>query len=78
MKKHLLRKMSGAGDEMVAEWTETASAEELAKIEAEFKELTGKGYFAANLDTKELVKEFDPNADILLIPHMQGGLDACA
>lgn len=69
----VLRKMSGAGDEQVAEWNETTSPEELAKIETEFNEAVAKGYFAADLDKTELIDKFDPNANILLIPRMMGG-----
>jgi len=33
------------------------------------------GWFAADISDKRnvLIREFDPNADILLIPKMQGG-----
>ena len=72
-KMKIMRKMSGKGDECVAEWNETTSPEELAKIEVEFKEMTKNGYFAADIDKGELIKEFDPQANILLMPHMQGG-----
>ena len=68
-----LRKMSGAGDETVAEWDETTTKEELDKIETEFKALMAKGYFAADLKQNALIKKFDLQTDILMIPRMQGG-----
>ena len=73
MKKFQLRKMSGAGDEMVAEWTETTSKERLDEIEKEFNEMMKAGYTPANLDTNELVREFDPNANMLMLPRVAGG-----
>ena len=69
----IMRKMSGAGDEQVAEWNETTTPEALKAIEEEFKSLTASGYFAADIDKNELIREFDPNANILMIPRMQGG-----
>ncbi len=68
-----LRKMSGLGDEVVAEWTETSTPEDLAKIEKEFNECMKAGYFAANLTTNEIVQKFDPTADMLYLPRLQGG-----
>lgn len=72
--KRVLRKMSGRGDETVAEWTDTATPAELAKIEAEFNKAMKAGYFAADVAKGELVTKFDPEIDTLLIPRMQGGL----
>ncbi len=72
-RKFKLTKMSGRGDELVAEWTDKTSPEELAKIEAEFKSLMAKGFFAADLSTNELVKEFNSGTDMLMIPKMAGG-----
>lgn len=69
-----MRCMSGAGDHTVTEWdTETLTAERLTELETEFNQRMKDGYFAANLQTETLVKEFDPNADTLFIPRMQGG-----
>ena len=69
-----LRRMSGHGDELLAEWeVETATPARLAEIEAEFKSLMARGYFAADLATNELIKEFKADTSILMIPHMQGG-----
>ncbi len=58
---------------MVAEYNETTSPEALEKIEKEFNALMKQGYFAANLDTNEIVKDFDPNANMLMMPRMVGG-----
>jgi len=69
-------KMSGKGDETVAEWDiETVSPERLEEIEKEFAQMTANGYFAADVTDKrnELIQKFDPNADILMIPNVQGG-----
>ncbi len=71
--KHVLRKMSPAGDEQVAEWTEATSKEELQKIEAEFTALRKAGYFAADMDKAELIRDFDPEVNIVLIPRVAGG-----
>ena len=71
-----LRQMDGTGDSVLAEWdTETVTPERLAEIEADFKQKLREGYFAADITDKknELVDRFDPNADLLLIPKMQGG-----
>lgn len=75
MKRQMTR-MSGKGDEMLKEWdTETVSASELKEIEAEFNKRMKEGYFAADItDGKnEIIQKFDPAADILLMPRMQGG-----
>lgn len=69
-----LSRMSCKGDEAVAEWdTETVTPEALAAIEAEFNQLVKDRYFAADLDKKELIREFDSEANMILIPRMQGG-----
>ena len=70
-----MRKMSHKGDERVAEYSETTSPERLAEIEAEFNRFMEQGWFAANVtDGKAvLIKKFNPAADILLIPRVQGG-----
>src|SRR3989338_3633638 len=71
-----LRMICAGGDKTLAEWdTETVTAERLAEIEKEFKNKMTKGWFAADITDKRdvLIKEFDPNAEILLIPRVQGG-----
>lgn len=71
-----LRMICAGGDKELAKWnTETVSPERLAEIEKEFNEKMAQGYFAADISEKrnELIKKFDPNADILLIPRVQGG-----
>lgn len=64
------------GDKVVAEWdTEVVSPQRLTEIETEFKEKTAAGWFAVDITDKRdtLIKKFDPNAEILLIPRVQGG-----
>ena len=71
-----LRMICAGGDKTLAEWyTETVSEERLAEIEKEFNEMVAHGYFAADISEKKnvLIREFDPNAEILLIPRVQGG-----
>ena len=75
---HQLLKVSGKGDELIAEWTEVGSPE--ARIaEREFKELVeGKGWSAFVLDPEAVahrrIGRFEPEAEtILLIPRMAGG-----
>jgi hypothetical protein len=64
------------GDKVVAEWdTETVSPERLKEIETEFKEKMAAGWFAVDINEKrnQLMREFHPDAEILLIPRVQGG-----
>jgi hypothetical protein len=70
-----MRKMSHKGDEKVADYCETTTPERLAELEAEFNKYMEAGWFAADVtDGKSvLIKKFDPAADILLIPRVQGG-----
>lgn len=71
---HKITKMNGKGDETVLEYdSETVSTERLAEIEREFNEMMKKGYIPADLETNEIIKEFRPNTDILMIPRIQGG-----
>ena len=53
-----------------------SSQQRLAEIEKEFNEKVAQGWFAADISEKRdvLIREFDPNAEILLIPRVQGGL----
>ena len=72
-----LRMICAGGDKTLVEWdTETVNAPRLAEIEREFNEKVAQGWFAANISEKRdlLIREFDPNAEILLIPRVQGGL----
>jgi len=64
-----------AGDKVLAEWDTTTSPERLKEIEAEFNEKMRQGYFAADIKDKRdvLIREFDPDAEILLIPRVVGG-----
>ena len=74
--KHRLTRMSAKGDEVLCEWdTATISDTELAKIESEFNQKVKEGYFAADLQSNEIIKNFDSNTDILLLPRMAGGCD---
>lgn len=68
-----LRMMSSKGDEVLATYDETTTPDRLKEIEDEFNAKMAKGYFAADLDKETLIREFDPNANIMLIPRVQGG-----
>jgi hypothetical protein len=64
------------GDKTLAEWdTEAVSEQRLAEIEKEFKDKVAQGWFAADISDKKdvLIEDFDPKAEILLIPRVQGG-----
>jgi hypothetical protein len=72
-----LRMICAGGDKTLAEWdTETVSQQRLSEIEKEFKDKLAQGWFAADISEKRdvLIRDFDPNAEILLIPRVQGGL----
>jgi hypothetical protein len=72
-----LRMICAGGDKTLAEWdTETVSQQRLSEIEKEFNDKVAQGWFAADISEKRdvLIREFDPNAEILLIPRVQGGL----
>jgi hypothetical protein len=72
-----LRMMCIGGDKTLAEWdTETVLPEQLAEIEKEFNEKVAQGWFAADISDKRdvLIQDFNPKAEILLIPRVQGGL----
>ena len=71
-----LRMICAGGDKTLAEWdTETVTSQRLAEIEKEFNEKVAQGWFAADISEKRgvLIRQFDPNAEILLIPRVQGG-----
>ena len=71
-----MRMLCSQGDRVIAEWdTETVRPERLAEIETEFKEKMAAGWFVVDIKEKrnQLIREFDPNAEILLIPRVQGG-----
>ena len=62
------------GDKTLAEWeTQTVSPQRLTEIEREFNEKLSQGWFAADISEKRdvLIREFDPNAEILLIPRVR-------
>lgn len=74
--KRTLRKLSQQGDELIAEWEPTTvRRRRLEEIEREFNLLQQKGYFAADItDGRDLlIDKFDPDAEILMIPRVQGG-----
>jgi hypothetical protein len=69
--------MSHHGDDVLAEYdVDVTSPERLKAIENEFNGLMQNGYTAADITDKkdEIIHQFDPTADILLIPRMQGGI----
>jgi hypothetical protein len=45
------------------------------EIETGFRDKMAAGWFAVDINEKrdKLIREFDPNAEILLIPRVQGG-----
>jgi hypothetical protein len=68
--------LCAAGDKVIAEWdTDEISPDRLVEIETEFKEKMAAGWFAVDIHDKrnELIREFDLDAEILLIPRVQGG-----
>jgi len=68
--------LSAAGDESLAEWdTETLSPQRLQEIESEFNEKMRQGFFAVDITEgrNQLIRKFDPNAEMLLIPAVRGG-----
>jgi hypothetical protein len=71
-----MRMLCAAGDKVIAEWdTDAISPDRLREIETEFKEKMAAGWFAVDIHEKrnQLIREFDPNAEILLIPRVQSG-----
>jgi hypothetical protein len=71
-----MRMLCAAGDKVIAEWdTDAITPDRLKEIETEFKEKMAEGWFAVDIHDKrnQLIREFDPNAEILLIPRVQGG-----
>jgi hypothetical protein len=67
-----MRMLCNHRDRVIAEWdTETVSSERLAEIETEFKERMADGWFAVDVGEKpdRLIRQFDANAEILLIPR---------
>jgi hypothetical protein len=71
-----IRMICALGDKTLGEWeTDKLSPEKLRELEAEFNAKMQQGFFAADItDGRNVfVKKFDPNADTLLIPPVQGG-----
>lgn len=72
--RHVMRQMSPlTGDGVVAEWNETTEKVDMDKFEADFNSWLARGGVAADLTTNELIREFKPGTDILLIPKFAGG-----
>ena len=77
MASRSLRMICANSDKTLAEWdTLTCTPERLAEIEKEFNQRIAEGWFAADISEKRdtLIRHFDPNAEILLIPRLQGRL----
>jgi hypothetical protein len=71
-----LRMICAGGDKTLAAWdTETLDPAHLEEIEREFEKKMSEGWFAADISDKRnrLIRRFDPSAEILLIPRVQGG-----
>ena len=71
-----IRMLCAGGDQTLAEWdTETLSPERLDQLEAEFNQKMRQGFFAADVTDGRnvLIQRFDPEAETLLIPRVQGG-----
>jgi hypothetical protein len=71
-----IRMICAFGDKTLKEWdSEKLSPEQLREIEAEFNSRMQQGFFAADITDGRnvLIKQFDPNADTLLIPAVKGG-----
>lgn len=73
-----LRRLSSGGDMLIGEWdTSTVSKERLEEIEAEYDRFVLKGWTPADITDKKDVlvpgEKFNPEADTLLIPRIQGG-----
>ena len=65
--------MNHKGDEVVAEWDVECSPERMAEVEKEFNQKLKEGFFAADLNTNEVIHEFR-DTDIVLIPKITGGV----
>jgi len=71
-----MRMICAAGDKVLAEWDRaTTTPERLMEIEREFDVRIREGWFAADIRCQRdvLIRKFDPDAEILLIPRVQGG-----
>lgn len=72
-----IRRLSSGGDTVVRQWdTETVSEETLKEIQRDYEKLVGDGHTPFDVtDKKDELQRggFDPKADTLMIPRMQGG-----
>jgi hypothetical protein len=76
MASRSLRMICAGGDKTIAECdTETTTSKDLAEIKRVFDKKVGDVWFAADIADKRdvLIAEFDPKAEILLIPKLHGG-----
>lgn len=74
--KRIMRKLSSEGDTPLAEYeVGVTSPERLAEIEKEFDQMVKDGWNPADItDHRDvIINKFDPDADILMIPRIQGG-----
>src|SRR5262249_44516389 len=71
-----IRMICSGGDKMLAEWdTESVTPQQIAQIEKELNDKVKQRWVAADISEKQegLIEKFDPNAEILMIPRVQGG-----
>ncbi len=71
-----LRMICAGGDKTLAEWnTEKTTSKDLSEIKRVFDKKVAAGWIAADITDKRdvLIAEFDPKAEILLIPKVHGG-----
>ncbi len=71
-----MKMLCSDGDKTIVEWdNETVSPDRLAEIEREFGNRMAAGWFAVDIKDKrnQLIRYFDPDAEILLIPRVHGG-----
>ncbi len=74
--KRSIRKLCAGGDAAVCEWdTETVTKERLEMIETEFRQMIVRGHTAFDITDKRdsQIREFNPDADTLMVPRMVGG-----
>jgi len=70
-----MRKLSSLGDTKLAEYDVNTDPKLLEKYERDFNDWKARGGLAADVTDKRnvLIDKFDANADIVLIPRIQGG-----
>jgi hypothetical protein len=67
--------MSSRGDDLIAEWGNTTTAEDLAAIRKRFEDLRAKGFTPFRSRTAARVQSFGPeiDEDIIFIAPLIGG-----